>query len=317
VLVSFIIPTRNEAADIRLTLDALAALDHPEIEVLVVDASTDKTPDIVHGYAELGMRLLPQTRRGGRAEARNQGIMAARGEIVVILNADVRPQSDFVERILTHYRAGADMLGVESLVTNTERLLPRYTQATHVYLHGPAGVGGPFYWTEGFSCRRAAALEAGLFPETVPPLVAGEDAVFVHALLERGCRYAFDRSIVVRHTTPERLAEWWHNRVGRGQGGAQRRLLVDGMPTWRLALAFVASTLVTAVQVGLIVPLLVRGLRLARYSPRGLTDALPFVACYGLEEIAARVGNWRGLIQVVRAGPHRRMAAIRPDAEAR
>ncbi len=215
LLVSVIVPTYNEASDIRRTLEALVGQTYPAKEIIVVDDSTDATPRIVGEYASRGVVLLRPPVRRGRCEARNMGIKAARGDVVVILNSDVFPEPDFLGRIVVHYRHGADYVLVESQVANIEALFPRYMEAVH-----RATYAGRDWveWTEGFSCRRAAALDVGLFPETPVPLCAGEDGYF-GARLARKYRRVIDRSIVVPHVIPESLQEFWAQHVGRGRGG--------------------------------------------------------------------------------------------------
>ncbi len=53
------------------------------------------------------------------------GILEARGEIVAVLNADVRPAPDFLARIVPHYERGADFLLVQSEVSNQDDLFAR------------------------------------------------------------------------------------------------------------------------------------------------------------------------------------------------
>ena len=116
--VSVVIPTRNEADDVRATLDALLALEGGAREIVVVDASDDGTPAVVAGYPP-PVRLVRQSRGRGRAAARNEGILAARGEIVVVLNADVRLPSDFLARILRALRGGAPTTSSSRAVSRT------------------------------------------------------------------------------------------------------------------------------------------------------------------------------------------------------
>ena len=95
---SIIIPTYNEAGDIVATLEALLGLDYGDKEIIVVDDSTDQTPEIVRRYVDRGVRLI-HPGGGGRCEARNIGIREAAGEVVVVLNADVRLPADFLQRV--------------------------------------------------------------------------------------------------------------------------------------------------------------------------------------------------------------------------
>lgn len=296
--VSIIIPTYNEAEDIGRTLDALVQLDYSHKEIIVVDASTDNTPRIVQQYERYGVRLLKQLESRGRAAARNQGIRAAQGEIVVILNADVFPRPDFLRRILPHYQAnGADYLLVESQVANVEFLFPRYLEAQHRYTYqGQTWIN----WTEGFSCRRDAALAVGLFPETQPiPLCAGADAIFSESLKRHGYRKAIDRSIVVPHVAPHRLGDYWAQRYGRGRGVPLRLHLVDGVPLWLLRSHILWNMLTTTARILLLVPLLIYAWRLARHSPRGQFDVLPFAFARAVEIVANRAGEWAGYRELV------------------
>ena len=292
--VSIIIPTYNEAEDIGRTLDALVQLDYPHKEVIVVDASTDSTPRIVQQYEQHGVKLLKQVGRGGRAEARNQGVRAAKGGIVVILNADVLLPPNFIRRILPHYQREADYVLVGSRVANTGFLFPRYTQAQYRYTYeGQTWIN----WTEGFSCRREAALAVGLFPETRPiPLCAGADAIFGENLERHGYRKVIDWSTIVSHIVPHRLRDYWAQRCGRGRGVLQRLCVIQGVPLWLLRPYLVWNTGATLLRVVLLIPVLIYAWRLVRYSSRmrRWLDWLPFAFVRALELIAHRIGEWNG-----------------------
>ncbi len=60
-LVSIVLPTYNEERDIARTLDALVAQTYRPIEVIAVDASRDRTPEIIQSYANRlpGLRVIP------------------------------------------------------------------------------------------------------------------------------------------------------------------------------------------------------------------------------------------------------------------
>lgn len=297
-LVSIVVPTYNEEADIEATLEALLALNYPQLEILVVDDSTDATPDIVRRRAGGPLQLLPGPGRG-RAAARNIGLRSARGEIVIILNADVRLPRDFVWRILPHYAAGADYVLVEGRILNNEHLLPRYVQAGH--LHNYAGSTW-INWTEGFSCRREAALAVGLIPEGAPvPLVAGEDGWFGDNLEAAGYRKQFDLTIVVEHVMPEAWAEFWRQRIGRGQGTIQILFMRHGQSLARLFLVCIRQALFALFYSLSLLPPLWYGFQLARRSPHGLRDWIPFGLVRIGELTADAYGHWLGWLELRQA----------------
>jgi len=84
--VSVIIPTKNEegsiATVIQQTDEALEGIEH---EVIVVDASSDKTPVEA---VRAGAKLLRQIGVGGVGEGLIQGLYWARGEYVVFFDGD-------------------------------------------------------------------------------------------------------------------------------------------------------------------------------------------------------------------------------------
>lgn len=90
--VTITVPCYNEARSIAATLDRLLALDYPaeRRHILVLsDASTDGTDDIVRGYADRGVQLLALPRRQGKSAAENAAHAKLRGTIAVNADATV------------------------------------------------------------------------------------------------------------------------------------------------------------------------------------------------------------------------------------
>ncbi|HEX6358694.1 glycosyltransferase family 2 protein [Actinophytocola sp.] len=96
-LLSVVIPTRDKAPRLRLTLACLAGEADDRTEVLVVDdGSTDTTADVLLEAAEhLTLRVLAGGGLG-RAGARNLGAAYARGTQLVFLDDDVLVGPGFV-----------------------------------------------------------------------------------------------------------------------------------------------------------------------------------------------------------------------------
>src|SRR5215472_520610 len=91
--ITITVPAFNEAGAIAATIDRLLATDYPmdRRHVLIVsDASTDGTDDIVRGYADRGVELLRLPVRGGKTAAENAAARAVRSEIIVNTDASVQ-----------------------------------------------------------------------------------------------------------------------------------------------------------------------------------------------------------------------------------
>ena len=103
-LISIIVPAFNEERAIKATLDTILATDYPadRRQILVVsDASTDATDDIVRGYAAQGVELLRMPQRGGKTAAENAARSHLRGEIVINTDASVRMHRDGLKPLVS------------------------------------------------------------------------------------------------------------------------------------------------------------------------------------------------------------------------
>jgi len=298
---SIVIPTYNEEKDIAATLDTIVALDWSDYEVLVVDDSTDGTPQVVARYADSGVRLIRPEVREGRCGARNLGILSASGEVVVVLNADVHLPVDFLRRIAAWYAQGYDYVLVKSKVENMHELLARYVECVGIVDHyrvDPAWME----WTEGFSCRREVAIRSGLFPVGFAvPICAGEDGYFGENLRAQKARKKIDLEIVVTHVAPASLTEYWDIRVGRGRGSPQVRRFLHCWSWPRIVTRALLRLARTAVYAGTLVPMLYVCSRAARESQRGQADLLPFCWAWLVEQAAFHVGEWKSIAQIRRA----------------
>lgn len=295
---AIIIPTYNEAADIRPTLDAAIAVRSPNKEIIVVDdASTDNTPEIVNCYANQGVRLICQPVNRGVAAARNTGLRATRAEIVVILNADVLLWPDFLERLIPHYESGADFVVVEAKVINTADLYARYVQAYHDVHYTADPAEGKVDWSEGWSCRREIAMAVGGFPEEFPG-ASGEDAIFVDRLVKHRYRRVYDPNIVVTHFVPNTLRGFWKQRYGRGCGTAYRRFGYEKAPLhlWPMLRSWLGLLLWLATGV---LPIR-ESARLSSASSRGWRDFPGMAWALSLDLLGQQMGYWQSYRKILR-----------------
>jgi cellulose synthase/poly-beta-1,6-N-acetylglucosamine synthase-like glycosyltransferase len=105
--VTIVLPAHNEERSIAATIESLLALDYPSErrQILVVsDASSDRTHEIVQGYGERGVELHVLPTRRGKTAAENESRMFIRGEIVVNTDASVRVDRDALKRLVAAFR---------------------------------------------------------------------------------------------------------------------------------------------------------------------------------------------------------------------
>src|ERR1041384_7227528 len=101
--VTVIIAAYNEERDLARKLENTLALDYPKskLEILVTsDCSTDRTDEIVRGFASRGVRLHRQPERLGKTAAQNAAVEVATGEVLLFSDATTHYRSDVLRRMV-------------------------------------------------------------------------------------------------------------------------------------------------------------------------------------------------------------------------
>jgi glycosyltransferase involved in cell wall biosynthesis len=133
--VSIIICTRSRAEHLHQTLGAIASICLPrglKAELIVVDnASTDNTVQVVMqcGLTNMHMRYLYEPRHG-QCNARNLGLQAAQGEMIVFTDDDVRPSLHWLEKLCAPLLCG-DAQAVAGGITIAQHLNRPNSPAGH------------------------------------------------------------------------------------------------------------------------------------------------------------------------------------------
>ncbi len=97
--VSVILPALNESMRISAVLQGLAAVlvDKPHEILVIDDGSSDDTGEIA---TKLGARVIRQAYRKGNGAAIKRGIREAKGEIIVLMDADGQHKPEDLPRLL-------------------------------------------------------------------------------------------------------------------------------------------------------------------------------------------------------------------------
>ncbi|ROT93306.1 glycosyltransferase [Altererythrobacter sp. FM1] len=246
---SIIIPSRNGADTLGAALAALAQVERPEGAggngawdiVLIDNASSDATPDIMRRFATAhGAQFLSEP-RPGKSHALNRGIAAARGDLLIFMDDDVLP----VPRWAQAYVEAAESSPHVGVFAGAVR--PHWSAPPPEWLETLAQAGRACGCTDpcrhagpvdpvdvkggNFAVRRSALgdvrfdtgatnfgadnLGAGGAP------TGGEDSQFVRALAERGQAVHFVPQAIVAHIVGAEEMTLRHQlsrfvRIGRG-----------------------------------------------------------------------------------------------------
>jgi SAM-dependent methyltransferase len=127
-LCSIVVPTRNEKGNIASAIEGVRGLPFP-VEVIFVDgASTDGTREEIQRHIDADsrgeVRLVLQEHPRGKGEAVRLGFDAARGDVLMILDADLTVAP---EDLTKFYRAVVERKG--DLISGTRLVYPMERQA--------------------------------------------------------------------------------------------------------------------------------------------------------------------------------------------
>jgi glycosyltransferase involved in cell wall biosynthesis len=189
-----IIAARNAAATLRDTLEGLERQrGAPAFDVVVVDDGSDDATAEIARAAALQLELLSSGGQGPGA-ARNAGAAAARGDMLVFLDADCRPEPDWLARLLSAARS-AELVQGAVLPPEGVPIGPfdRYVAVVSEY---------GLYQTANLAIARSLFERIGGFEPVAMPgrgKELGEDAWLGWRARRAGARSAFAADAVVRH----------------------------------------------------------------------------------------------------------------------
>ena len=103
--VSILVPAYNEDRTIASTLNSLLKIDYPKYEILVIDNnSSDQTYSEVERFLPSKRIRLVQELNQGKHHALNKGAREARGEYLVIIDADTQIASNSIYELIQPFR---------------------------------------------------------------------------------------------------------------------------------------------------------------------------------------------------------------------
>ena len=233
---SIVICTRGRPDALEGCLTSVA----PEIargrEVLVVDNGPDPQTEAVVRRIE-GARYIPEP-RPGLSVARNTGIAAATGELVLFVDDDVRPEPGWADALVQAFDHEAVAVACGLVLPDA---LEEEAQIAFQYDLGFGGMGlvplcfdwsflqgwrrGVPVWEVGaganMAVRRSTVLRLGGFDERIGPGAAGgcgDDSEFWHRALFNGATIHYEPLSIVRHQHRRQWDDLARQAYGYGFG---------------------------------------------------------------------------------------------------
>ncbi|MCP3060178.1 glycosyltransferase family 2 protein [Myxococcus sp. K38C18041901] len=227
--VSLVVAAYNEASCIEQKLENSLAFDYPadRFEVLIgSDGSTDGTNERVLECRDERVRLSPAP-RAGKTTVLNRCIPMAKGDIVVLSDANTMIEPDAIEKLVRHFddpEVGA-VCGKLRLYNPTKK---DYEESA--------------YWSyesliKMYEGRRGAVVGAngGLYAirrtlyTQLPPSTIVDDFVIPLRILEKGYKVAYEEKAVAHEETTEDYGKEFGRRARIAAGNFQSLRMVPGL----------------------------------------------------------------------------------------
>ncbi|WP_163988778.1 glycosyltransferase family 2 protein [Pyxidicoccus caerfyrddinensis] len=227
--VSLVVAAYNEASCIQQKLENSLALQYPTEKFEVVigsDGSSDGTDDIVRKCPDARVRLSPAP-RAGKTTVLNRCIPMAKGDIVVLSDANTMIEPEAIERLVRHFddpEVGA-VCGKLKLYNPTkqdyeESAYWSYESLIKMYegrRGAVVGANGGLY-----------AIRRTLFTE-LPPSTIVDDFVIPLRILEKGYKVVYEEQAVAHEETTEDYGKEFGRRARIAAGNFQSLRMVPGL----------------------------------------------------------------------------------------
>lgn len=224
--VTVVIPAYNVEGTVLECLRSVLDNGYEDFEVIVVDdASTDGTKNIIGGIRDERIRYLANRSNSGASFSRNRAIRESTGRLVLLLDADSRVEKDWIKRhVMVHEEMPADIVGGgvtgihNTLYGRCDGFCNWWTSIPHsksCYIkqhHIP---------TNNMSVKKEVFARIGYFDEGLR--LGGEDAEFCFRALKNGLNIYFRSDLVIYHKDRDDLDSFLRHQENWGYHAVRMR----------------------------------------------------------------------------------------------
>jgi rhamnosyltransferase len=218
--VSFVLPTRNVDGNISSLLGSIFSQNYSgEIEVLIMDSSDDKTPEIARQFPVRFVRVEPDDYNYGKT--RNEGVAMTDGDFLVFLSTDVEIRDKNWLSKLTQNFDDPKVAGVYGRQIPKENSTPMeqffilntYPAESSVYApkNGKLEKGLVFFSNTNSAIRRSVWERI-----KIPEMLKSEDQEWAKRVLLSGYRIVYDAEAAVYHSHKYSMKGVFHEYFDSG-----------------------------------------------------------------------------------------------------
>ncbi len=217
VPVSVIVPAYKSDKTIGQTLESIRSMGYPEMEIIVVNDSDDRTPQIARKH---GARLIQNRKRMGKSVSLDIATAKARNDILLFVDSDTVVGKDLLSKVMPWFsrkevaavmptfearnRKGiAEMVSIENIFTHSHL-------RTHSYFGSLIAFRGCC-----FAIRKGSIKEAGGWGRALT-----EDNDMGAKIVENGKVIEWEPGAVAKTDEPETREELKKQKVRWGAGSA-------------------------------------------------------------------------------------------------
>ncbi|MEM2759473.1 MAG: glycosyltransferase [Nitrososphaerales archaeon] len=215
--ISIVIPSYNEEKIIRTKLENTLEVSYPKDrqEIIVVDSSSDGTPEVVSEYARRCnyLRLIHEERREGVATALNKAYSTAVGDIVVRTDCDSLLDENAILEIVSNFAdpfVGA--VAGKIIVLNKEKKELRYRTIQQRIQMAESRMDSTFIIHGPFCAFRRELIKQ------IDPRSMADDTEVALEIRKQGYRVIYDHQAEYYEASPENFAERLELKSRRAQG---------------------------------------------------------------------------------------------------
>lgn len=105
--ISIMVPAHNEESVITATIENILSINYENFEIIVIDdRSDDKTAEVIkeleNNYEKVTALVRSKDAFPGKSAVLNDAIKLAKGEAILVFDADARVESDFLSKLIPH-----------------------------------------------------------------------------------------------------------------------------------------------------------------------------------------------------------------------